>query len=151
MTFTSIPIVDVSAVLGSDDTPADFAAEFTDICHHVGFALVTNHGISTELQAETFDLMKRFFDCRSRSNNSLTRPTRHSSAVGNPSAPSRRTTHLICGNKSMYGPNGPSTEPAAPITTVYMGRISGLLMMSFLATGRSRFAGSQHSNILLII
>ena len=62
MTFTSIPIVDVSAVLGSDDTPADFAAEFTDICHHVGFALVTNHGISTELQAETFDLMKRFFE-----------------------------------------------------------------------------------------
>jgi isopenicillin N synthase-like dioxygenase len=60
--FTSIPIVDGSAVLGSDGVPADFAAEFTDICHHVGFALVTNHGISTELQGETFDLMKRFFE-----------------------------------------------------------------------------------------
>jgi isopenicillin N synthase-like dioxygenase len=60
--FTSIPIVDVSAVLGSDGVPADFAAEFTDICHHVGFALVTDHGISTELQAETFELMKRFFE-----------------------------------------------------------------------------------------
>jgi isopenicillin N synthase-like dioxygenase len=60
--FTSIPIVDGSAVLGSDGVPADFAAEFTDICHHVGFALVTNHGISTDLQGETFDLMKRFFE-----------------------------------------------------------------------------------------
>jgi len=60
--FTSIPIVDVSAVLGSGGVPVDFAAEFTDICHHVGFALVTNHGISTELQAETFELMKRFFE-----------------------------------------------------------------------------------------
>lgn len=62
MAFTSIPIVDGSAVLGGDGVPADFAAEFTDICHHVGFALVTNHGISTELQGETFDLMKRFFE-----------------------------------------------------------------------------------------
>ena len=62
MAFTSIPIVDGSAVLGSDGVPADFAAEFTDICHHVGFALVTNHGISTDLQGETFDLMKRFFE-----------------------------------------------------------------------------------------
>ncbi len=62
MAFTSIPIVDVSAVLGSGGVPVDFAAEFTDICHHVGFALVTNHGISTELQAETFELMKRFFE-----------------------------------------------------------------------------------------
>ena len=61
MAFTSIPIVDGSAVLGSDgDTPADFAAEFTDICHHVGFALVTNHGISTELQGETFDSDEAF-------------------------------------------------------------------------------------------
>lgn len=61
MAFTSIPIVDVSPALSSTGAPVDFAAEFTEICHHVGFALVTNHGISCELQAETFDLMRRFF------------------------------------------------------------------------------------------
>ena len=61
MPFTSIPVVDVSPALSSGGASAGFAAEFTTICHHVGFALVTNHGISTELQAETFDLMRRFF------------------------------------------------------------------------------------------
>lgn len=62
MAFTSIPVVDVSPALSSTGAPADFATEFTDICHHVGFALVTNHGISAELQSETFDLMRRFFE-----------------------------------------------------------------------------------------
>lgn len=62
MAFTSIPVVDVSAVLGSAPPSADFSADFTDICHHVGFALITNHGIDTDLHAATFDMMRRFFD-----------------------------------------------------------------------------------------
>ena len=62
MAFTSIPVVDVSPALSNDGIAGDFASEFTHICHQVGFALVTDHGISTELQAETFDLMRRFFE-----------------------------------------------------------------------------------------
>jgi isopenicillin N synthase-like dioxygenase len=59
--FSSIPVVDVSPALTNGPVPDRFAAEFTDICHQVGFALVTDHGISSDLYAETFDLMHRFF------------------------------------------------------------------------------------------
>ncbi|MEM7095910.1 MAG: 2-oxoglutarate and iron-dependent oxygenase domain-containing protein [Actinomycetota bacterium] len=58
--FEEIPIVDVRPVLG-DEPDADFAHQFTDICHHVGFALVTDHGIDPDLVDEMFDMMHRFF------------------------------------------------------------------------------------------
>lgn len=61
MAFTSIPIVDVGPARSAGDANQSFAGEFTDICHHVGFALVTNHGIDPELTAATFDMMRRFF------------------------------------------------------------------------------------------
>ena len=61
MSFTSIPVVDASPALGDGPPPAEFAAEFTDICHHVGFALVTNHGVDQGLHAAMFDMMHRFF------------------------------------------------------------------------------------------
>lgn len=61
MAFSEIPIVDVSAAVGGGDPDAGFSAEFTQICHEVGFALVTNHGISSALTADVFDMMQQFF------------------------------------------------------------------------------------------
>ena len=58
--FDTIPIVDVSPALG-DEPDAAFAQAFTDICHHVGFAVVTNHGIDPALVDDVFDMMHRFF------------------------------------------------------------------------------------------
>ncbi len=58
--FDAIPIVDVSPALGEEPDP-DFARRFTDICHHIGFAVVTNHGIDPSLVDDVFDMMHRFF------------------------------------------------------------------------------------------
>lgn len=58
--FDSIPIVDVSPALG-DQPNVDFAHAFTDICHHVGFAVITNHGIDRALVDDVFEMMHRFF------------------------------------------------------------------------------------------
>ena len=62
MAFHQIPIVDVSELRRPDGPSTQFCTAFTDICHNVGFALVTNHGISTELTADVFDMMRRFFE-----------------------------------------------------------------------------------------
>jgi len=59
--FTSIPVVDVGAAREAGGPSADFCAEFTDICHNVGFALVTNHGVSSDLTGQVFEMMQRFF------------------------------------------------------------------------------------------
>ncbi len=61
MAFTEIPIFDVSQVFGPDGPSEQFAADFTTICHEVGFAIVTNHGVPVDLFDETFDMMDRFF------------------------------------------------------------------------------------------
>ena len=62
MAFQEIPIVDIGPALGRDGPDPDFSRDFTDICHHVGFALVTNHGVAPELTASVFDMMRRFFE-----------------------------------------------------------------------------------------
>ena len=61
MAFTEIPILDISQVMSSEGPNDRFAAEFTSICHEVGFAIVTNHGVPDALFDETFDMMRRFF------------------------------------------------------------------------------------------
>ncbi len=61
MVFEAIPVVDVGPAVQAGGADPDFCAEFTDICHHVGFALVTNHGVGAELTADVFDMMHRFF------------------------------------------------------------------------------------------
>jgi len=60
--FHEIPIVDVSELRRPGGPSAEFCTEFTDICHNVGFALVTNHGISAQLTADVFEMMRRFFE-----------------------------------------------------------------------------------------
>lgn len=59
--FSEVPIIDVSAARGAGGQTASFSHEFTNVCHHVGFALVTNHGISPDLTTRVFDMMERFF------------------------------------------------------------------------------------------
>ena len=61
MTFHSIPVVDVAPALGKGSPPSGFARELTDIFHHVGFAVVTGHGVDPTLREDVFAMMERFF------------------------------------------------------------------------------------------
>ena len=61
MAFSEIPVLDVGDARTPTGPTEAFSHEFTDICHHVGFALVTNHGIGSDLTAAVFDMMHRFF------------------------------------------------------------------------------------------
>ena len=58
--FTQIPIVDLSE-LASPDSAARLGARIGQICHEVGFLLVTNHNIPASLTKAAFDLSKQFF------------------------------------------------------------------------------------------
>ncbi len=55
--FTEIPIVDLSAL---DGRPA-LADEVREICHEVGFFVVTHHGVDRALVDGVFDAMRAFF------------------------------------------------------------------------------------------
>lgn len=61
VTFQQIPIIDVGPARQADGPDPAFAGEFTTICHQVGFALVTNHGIAESLVADVFTMMEQFF------------------------------------------------------------------------------------------
>ena len=61
MAFTEIPIIDVSQAVGPDGPSEQFAKDFTTICHEVGFAIVTDHGVEADLFDQTFDMMERIF------------------------------------------------------------------------------------------
>ena len=43
--FTEIPIVDMAPWRGDDDQRAAFADDVRDICHNVGFMVLTGHGV----------------------------------------------------------------------------------------------------------
>lgn len=60
--FTSISTIDLSTI----DSPSledrkKIAKEIYDACHTCGFFYVQDHGISEQVIAETFALLKRFF------------------------------------------------------------------------------------------
>ena len=58
--FSSIPIVDLSpAFNGQDDL--ELAKHIGQICHHVGFIVVTGHQIDPNLTEDVFEAAKRFF------------------------------------------------------------------------------------------
>jgi len=59
--FSEIPVIDISGAFGAYDPDPGFCREFTDICHQVGFALVTNHGITGDLTQRVFAMMHEFF------------------------------------------------------------------------------------------
>lgn len=57
--FSEIPIIDLDTALRED--PLQLAEQLRDICHNVGFFIVTNHGISSDVVSSTFDIGKTLF------------------------------------------------------------------------------------------
>ena len=55
--FTEIPIVD----LGALDDDAALIDEIREICHEIGFFVVTSHGVDPALVDATFEMMRTFF------------------------------------------------------------------------------------------
>ena len=60
--FTAIPIVDLSRRHGSAKERQALAENLREICHHVGFLVVRNHGVDDALVTQVFTLAKRLFD-----------------------------------------------------------------------------------------
>lgn len=61
LAFSSIPVIDISALRGSDRAAlAATAAEIGRACETVGFFYIKNHGVPEELIARTYDLSRRF-------------------------------------------------------------------------------------------
>lgn len=58
---SEIPVVDLASWRGSPTERAALANEVCEICHEVGFLLVTNHGIESEFLDGLFDMMRRLF------------------------------------------------------------------------------------------
>ena len=63
-----IPIVSLAALHPREGEPtagpavvAELADRLRGICHDIGFFIIVDHGISAELIADVFDLMRRFF------------------------------------------------------------------------------------------
>lgn len=59
--FSQIPVVDLTPWQGSAEQRASLAAEVRDICHHVGFFVVVNHGINPQFVAAVFAMMRKLF------------------------------------------------------------------------------------------
>lgn len=55
--FSEVPVIDLAA----EQTDAELADELLQICHKVGFFIVTNHGIAPEFMGELFESMRCFF------------------------------------------------------------------------------------------
>ncbi|MFT5111866.1 MAG: isopenicillin N synthase-like dioxygenase [Parasphingorhabdus sp.] len=60
-TFRQIPVVDLKRSLGTPLEQARFAQELCDICHHIGFFQVINHGISDQFIDNLFGMLKQLF------------------------------------------------------------------------------------------
>jgi isopenicillin N synthase-like dioxygenase len=57
--FDEIPIIDLGKSLS--DNPEALAATIREICHKVGFFIVTNHGVPKKVVSDTFQLGKTIF------------------------------------------------------------------------------------------
>ena len=60
-TVSEIPVVDLARWRGSAPERAALCDEVRDICHHVGFLVVVNHGIPTRFVGSMFAMMERLF------------------------------------------------------------------------------------------
>jgi isopenicillin N synthase-like dioxygenase len=60
--FTDVPVVDLSAAMGTRGEREALAHQLGEICHHVGFALITNHGIKREVVDDVFQASANLFD-----------------------------------------------------------------------------------------
>lgn len=61
LAFSEIPVVDVSPIWGSPAQRQRLADALTEICHEVGFFVVTNHGVDSSLVDDVFAMMQTFF------------------------------------------------------------------------------------------
>ncbi len=68
--FSEIPVVDVGPLLDGSD-PAAVAAEIGDVCEHIGFLYIRNHGIDPELIEEVYRLAREFFELPAEQKNKL--------------------------------------------------------------------------------
>lgn len=59
--FESIPIVSLADIHGNHDERNALADVLCTICHEVGFVVITDHGIESQLVDDVFALMSRFF------------------------------------------------------------------------------------------
>ena len=59
--FTEIPIIDLSPWRGGNGARAAFADEVREICHNVGFLVLTGHGIDPPMVDDVFSISERFF------------------------------------------------------------------------------------------
>jgi len=59
--FAEIPIVSLGARHGKVAERADLARRLGDICHHIGFAIVTDHGVNRSIIDGVFNQADRFF------------------------------------------------------------------------------------------
>jgi len=60
--FSEIPLVDLSAMRGSQTDRARLADEVREICHSIGFFVAVNHGIDRQVTDLVFETSRRFFD-----------------------------------------------------------------------------------------
>lgn len=62
MSFEKIPTVDLADFLSGDPAKkAHFVKKLGDSFSQIGFAIVSNHGLSTELRINLYDAVKRFY------------------------------------------------------------------------------------------
>ena len=61
MSFSEIPVVDLSPWTTPDADRSAFAAEVIEICHHIGFFVVVNHGIEPAFLDRVFAMMRDLF------------------------------------------------------------------------------------------
>ena len=59
--FTKVPVVDISSRSAGPAARRALAERLGDICHHVGFVIVTNHGIDAAVINGVFDQSATFF------------------------------------------------------------------------------------------
>ena len=57
-----LPTIDLAAAFDSRHEKADALIAIGEACKDKGFIIITNHGISLELQTKMFEQAKRFFD-----------------------------------------------------------------------------------------
>jgi len=59
--FAEVPIVDLGARHGTAQDRTALARHLGNICHHIGFAIVTNHGVDQSVIDDVFNQAARFF------------------------------------------------------------------------------------------
>lgn len=59
--FSEIPVVDLAPMFGGAAERDALGRELQEICHHIGFFVVQNHGVEHELIDDVFSMMQTFF------------------------------------------------------------------------------------------